>query len=428
MPGNIINLTPADIAAWPTPNYDNPDEETWATPYAVIWYAASTLLLGLRLWLRFTAKAGNVGLDDILMIFAWIGSTLYTIVFIIGAEKYHTGRDMWDIPLTDYEGMAKVTWIAELAVLVCSGCCKISVLLFYRRLVGGTYDRSWMIAVFAAIGFTAAWAVAFIIMLFVNCSPMEAYWKAFDPTYAQDFSCLDTTPINLLSGIFACITDVYSVALPLLMTRNLKIPGPQKIALNLIFSAALLVVVASAVRTYYLYQVGHSTNVSRQIFLVFVWSHVELQLGLMCASAPALRVFFRSYLSGPISKAMDSSGLGKSRSGKLEGDSGMSGSHGTAGLKRLASHADDEAGVTHQRESKAVPVTETGYDDTESISPASSQHRIIRTPAEFEAYNMQNMERFRETALPKRPQTREGLESISADAPGLRTIWASESL
>ena len=65
MPGNIINLTPADIAAWPTPNYDNPDEETWATPYAVIWYAASTLLLGLRLWLRFTAKAGNVGLDDV---------------------------------------------------------------------------------------------------------------------------------------------------------------------------------------------------------------------------------------------------------------------------------------------------------------------------------------------------------------------------
>ncbi|KAI7202763.1 hypothetical protein KC352_g18968, partial [Hortaea werneckii] len=336
MPGNIINLTPADIAAWPTPNYDNPDEETWATPYAVIWYAASTLLLGLRLWLRFTAKAGNVGLDDILMIFAWLGSTLYTVVFILASEKYHTGRDMWDIPLTYYEGMAKVTWIAELAVLVCSGCCKISVLLFYRRLVGGTYNRYWMIAVFVAIGFTAAWALAFIIMLFINCSPMEAYWKAFDPTY--------------------------SVALPLLMTRNLKIPGPQKIALNLIFSAALLVVVASA-------------------------------LGIMCASAPALRVFFRSYLSGPISRAVDSSGFGKSRSGKLEGDSGMSGSHGTAGLKRLGSHADNEAGVTPQRDSKAVPVTETGYDDTESLSPSSSQHRIIRTPAEFEAYNMQNMER-----------------------------------
>lgn len=76
------------------------------------------------------------------------------------------------------------------------------------------------------------------------------------------------------------------------MTRNLKIPGPQKIALNLIFSAALLVVVASAVRTYYLYQVGHSTNVSRQIFLVFVWSHVELQLGLVSrpAACPLLNI------------------------------------------------------------------------------------------------------------------------------------------
>lgn len=124
---------------------------------------------------------------------------------------------------------------------------------------------------------------------------------------------------------------------------------------------------------------------------------------------------------------MDSSGMGKSRSGKLEGDSGLSASHGTAGLKRLGSHADDEAGATYQRESKVLPVTETGYDDTESISPASSQRRIIRTPAEFEAYNMQNMERFRETALPKRSQTRDGRESISADAPGLRTIWANGS-
>lgn len=93
----------------------------------------------------------------------------------------------------------------------------------------------------------------------------------------------------------SCLTSAqtrYSVALPLFMTRNLKIPGPQKIALNLIFSAALLVVVASAVRTYYLYQVGHSTNVSRQIFLVFVWSHVELQLGLVSrpAACPLLNI------------------------------------------------------------------------------------------------------------------------------------------
>lgn len=32
--------------------------------------------------------------------------------------------------------------------------------------------------------------------------------------------------------------------------------------------------------------------------MLFVWAQFELQVGIMCASAPALRVFFRRYLSG----------------------------------------------------------------------------------------------------------------------------------
>jgi hypothetical protein len=32
--------------------------------------------------------------------------------------------------------------------------------------------------------------------------------------------------------------------------------------------------------------------------MLFVWAQFELQVGIMCASAPALRVFFRHYLGG----------------------------------------------------------------------------------------------------------------------------------
>ena len=33
-------------------------------------------------------------------------------------------------------------------------------------------------------------------------------------------------------------------------------------------------------------------------FNLFAWAQFELQVGIMCASAPALRVFFRRYLGG----------------------------------------------------------------------------------------------------------------------------------
>lgn len=40
-----------------------------------------------------------------------------------------------------------------------------------------------------------------------------------------------------------------------------------------------------------------SKDVIRSAFNLFVWAQFELQVGIMCASAPALRVFFRRYLS-----------------------------------------------------------------------------------------------------------------------------------
>jgi hypothetical protein len=41
---------------------------------------------------------------------------------------------------------------------------------------------------------------------------------------------------------------------------------------------------------------SNSLDVIRSAFMLFVWAQFELQVGIMCASAPALRVFFRRYL------------------------------------------------------------------------------------------------------------------------------------
>ncbi|EME85077.1 uncharacterized protein MYCFIDRAFT_121253, partial [Pseudocercospora fijiensis CIRAD86] len=167
---------------------------------------------------------------------------------------------------------------------------KISVLLFYRRIVEHTSSKYWIWAVIAAICFTVAYSLAFILTLVFNCSPTEAYWKAFDPSYTHPHSCVNTTIVNLLAGIMAAISDLYSVVLPCMMTRHIQLPRPQKIALYVIFSLGLLVVACSG------YQVGHKGDVSTIIYYVFVWSEVELCLGLMCASLPSLRVLFREYL------------------------------------------------------------------------------------------------------------------------------------
>ena len=178
---------------------------------------------------------------------------MFLVVTLLGALSFDIGRHAWDVPPSTYEKVAQMTWLAELAFLVCGGCTKISVLLFYRRLVDGTYTRRWKVALFLALSFTAAYSVAFILTLVFNCSPTEAYWKAFDPTYTHKFTCVDTTIINLLAGIAAAVSDLYAVILPSVMVSTFGLPRVQKLALYFIFSLGLVGVAASGVRTYYLY-------------------------------------------------------------------------------------------------------------------------------------------------------------------------------
>lgn len=228
---------------------------------------------------------------------------MFTIVAVMVAQDADADRHFWDIPVTKFENVALFVWLGEFSYLVCSCLVRISVLLVYRRLVLGTHSKVWFWAILGAIVFTAAWSLAFILALFLNCSPFEAYWKAFSPTYKQDFSCTDTSVVNALSGVFAITGDLYAVALPFALTWNMQMPWRRKAALNAIFSLGLVVVAASSVRTYYTIQVATVPDVSTAIFNVFVWSQVELQLAFMCASAPALRVFFRRYLSTTFSRS-----------------------------------------------------------------------------------------------------------------------------
>jgi hypothetical protein len=65
MPGNIINLTPADVLAWPKPNYVDPVRRTWMPFFSGITFAAATLMVATRFWLRIRGHAGRLGLDDV---------------------------------------------------------------------------------------------------------------------------------------------------------------------------------------------------------------------------------------------------------------------------------------------------------------------------------------------------------------------------
>ncbi|KAK5716092.1 hypothetical protein LTR15_009917 [Elasticomyces elasticus] len=432
MPGNLADIPTSVILTWPPPNYAHPNpQRTWIVPFVGVLQGITTLL-----WLRARQQAGQLGLDDALLLPGFLAATMFTAIAIISNRDYGMDRHVWcsqpvpflrvlltttyrDVPPEWFETAILLAWLGEFAFLISTCCTKISVLLFYRRLVQGTFSKRWRMATIGAIIFTACYCVAFELALIFNCRPTEAYWKAYSLSYTTSYHCADTRNLNPVSGALSVFSDLYAVLLPMGMLRHFDAPKKQKVALNVVFSLGLIVVACGCVRTYYIHQLGVSYDLTWQGYSLFVWSALEVHLALICASAPALRVFFREYMSDPLSRALQStrtmtSARGTTRdSREPNGDSMVSYSSHARDSSVGTSECGDKKLIQHNMKPSLETVGETEVEASSPYmrvrSPARDSYPV-KTPADFEAFALQNLEKHRP---PPRPAfVREPTESF----------------
>ncbi|KAI6816855.1 hypothetical protein KC332_g10210 [Hortaea werneckii] len=138
MPGNFPNVDPT---TWPTPNYDDPVERTWLLPYAVVLSGVSTVLVFIRWGLRLRKQGGGLGLDDAMLLPSWILLVCFTFLASYAAEQGLVSRHVWDIYPTKFVQVVFTSWLAQMTFAWGTGFVKISVLLFYRRIQSGAFNR-----------------------------------------------------------------------------------------------------------------------------------------------------------------------------------------------------------------------------------------------------------------------------------------------
>ncbi|KAF2720942.1 hypothetical protein K431DRAFT_247912 [Polychaeton citri CBS 116435] len=300
MPANIADIPLSVIASWPTPNYIDPVRRQWMPVFSLAWQIASTILVLGRFYLRATNKTGTFGLDDLFLFFGWAFVIGLTTCAWIGASWYGLDRHTWDVSWDRFPGAALMGWMAQVLFNFSSCATKISVLLFYRRMVVDIPSRKWRYAIYTAIGFTAIYCMGILIALLTICRPIKAYWLAYDLNWHKPYKCVKAEALDYVIGILSVVSDLYSVALPcvILQYYHLNIPRRQKIALNTVFCMGTLVAGAGIARTYFLIRLGSTYDTSWTGFDLFTWSLIECQLAIICACAPSLRAFVKNYLNG----------------------------------------------------------------------------------------------------------------------------------
>lgn len=179
---------------------------------------------------------------------------------------------------------------------------KTSILIFYLTLSKNQQIFRWTTFATLFVVNTAGIALTFLNIL--QCHPVGAVFaNPFPPTAV----CTDIVTLYLSSSPVNIITDLAILFLPMPILTSMRLPRKQKIILIITFSFGAFVAVVDVVRIAYLqdaFQVrlrevgrsntANSTHLGQDDFswyasLSFMWSAIEVHVGIMCACVPALK-------------------------------------------------------------------------------------------------------------------------------------------
>lgn len=168
--------------------------------------------------------------------------------------------------------------------------------------------------------------LALTLLNILQCRPVSAGFIYPTP---QSANCIDIVTLYLSSAPVNIITDLAILFLPMPTLTSMRLPRKQKIILVFTFSLFMFVTVVDIVRIAYLENAalarlkvagtksGNSRIIEQTDFpwyasLSFMWSAVEVNLGIACACVPSLKPLFLRFLPGFIKDADDMSMKGGS--------------------------------------------------------------------------------------------------------------------
>ncbi|KAH5690820.1 hypothetical protein HBI23_013520 [Parastagonospora nodorum] len=283
-----MRLPPVDVLlSWPTPNYENP--KTRGPALAIVNYtlaAVTIITVALRLYTRVFIKRW-FGLDDVFIILALIFTLGLTAVVLLANQKYGWDRHVYDIPFNIIEPASKIAMIAKIVFTCAATFTRLSLHCFYYRLVTDTGKTWFRWLIHANVAYTLGIFISYPFIAIFLCVPVRAYWI---PGGVPGAYCLDEGVATLICGIISCVADFITTITPMPLVMGLRMPRQQRLAVGFLFGLGIIVTIAGIVRTWYIYRsLFNEWDQTWYSYPLWIAAAVEIDLGVICASAPVLR-------------------------------------------------------------------------------------------------------------------------------------------
>ncbi|KAG4435661.1 hypothetical protein IFR05_008856 [Cadophora sp. M221] len=280
------------ILSWPKPNYIDPETRGYSNVILnIILYIILLGFVSLRIWTRKCLK-NAFGRDDTFILLALVPTTGFFIISILKDTKYLWIRHTYDIPISHVTGGLKMVLAAEVTFAAAITLTKLSMLMLVRRLLACA-SLFWRRVTVAAIVIVTIQGSVFCLTVIFQCRPIQDYWAV---TKDPQPNCISQPATLLAAGIINTFTDLATVLLPIRTVWTLQLPTRQMVIVIVLFGFGFISCIAGIVRTYYMYEVTTGWDQTWRSYPVWVTSSLELYIGIICASIPATKPFFTTYL------------------------------------------------------------------------------------------------------------------------------------
>lgn len=239
--------------------------------------------------LRFVSRTlvrKRITVDDWVILVSWILAFGLTVSLAIGA-KYGLGSSGSFIePPEDQMARRKARFAIVLLYNPTYMATKISILFFYLSLFKNFKPLKWGAWITMAV--VGIGGLIMTMLILFQCQPISA---AFTTDYNSTLgsNCRNVITIFYASAPLNIITDLAILLLPMPVLTSLNLPRKEKIVVVCLFAGGGFVVVIGVVRIYFLDKAVLSGNFDADVSSSFMWSAIEVNVGIVCASIPMLK-------------------------------------------------------------------------------------------------------------------------------------------
>ncbi|KJZ75160.1 hypothetical protein HIM_05354 [Hirsutella minnesotensis 3608] len=264
---------------------------------------AACLAVCLRLITR-AALVRNFGTDDYFITAAMFG-TIGFLVAVMEQVRYGLGDE---VNMAVIQNFLQALYATILAYSFTHLSVKFSILFQCKRIFT---ERSAQRLFLGLISWLTVYGLFCFLSSTFTCVPVAKYWDDTLPG-----GCLNRSTLHYFLAGFNIMNDIMLLAAPVPYLRNLQIPRRAKIVLMAVFACGGFACIVAIVRLHSLY-VNNSAPIDQQPLSgvdIAIWSGLEINVAIICASVPALKPLFVKFFPQMISSLGDSAK--RSRTGR----------------------------------------------------------------------------------------------------------------